>query len=257
MKKVCKSFLLLTVMIFSISTFAYVCFTDTADADGSLSFEYSADDINSGMENMAQYFAGMSDAELEYYIDNHVGMNKKAFESFKAVKDKGIGTYISSEECKIKEYDDYIMADMVINFADEDVKMTAKFQYISEDVIPVDIEFSIISNDEDVSLGSKMSTAGLNTLMGIGTVVIVLIFLSLIISLFAIVPAIQSKKAGKKKEEKIIEKTIEEDVEEELVDDLELVAVITAAIAASENGQADGFVVRSIKRRPQNRWKNA
>ncbi len=257
MKKVCKSFLLLAVMIFSISTFAFVCFTDTADAKKSLSFEYEYDNINSGMENMVQYFSEMSDAELEYYINNSVGMNKKAFESFKEVKDKGIGTYKSVEECKIKEYDDYIMADSVIHFKDEDVKMTAKFQYISDDVIPVDIEFSIISKDKNVSIGSKMSTAGLNTLMGMGTVVIVLIFLSLIISLFAIVPAIQSKKSGKKKAEKITEKIVEEVVEDELVDDLELVAVITAAIAATENGQTDGFVVRSIKRRPQNRWKNA
>lgn len=38
--------------------------------------------------------------------------------------------------------------------------------------------------------------------------------------------------------------------EENLVDDLELVAVITAAIAAaSENESADGLVVRSIVRR--------
>ena len=38
--------------------------------------------------------------------------------------------------------------------------------------------------------------------------------------------------------------------EENLVDDLELVAVITAAIAAaSENESADGLVIRSIIRR--------
>ena len=45
--------------------------------------------------------------------------------------------------------------------------------------------------------------------------------------------------------------------EEELADDLELVAVITAAIAASENTPADGLVVRSIKRAPASKWKRA
>ena len=45
--------------------------------------------------------------------------------------------------------------------------------------------------------------------------------------------------------------------EEELTDDLELVAVITAAIAASENTSADGLVVRSIKRAPVSKWKRA
>jgi len=37
-------------------------------------------------------------------------------------------------------------------------------------------------------------------------------------------------------------------------DDLELVAVITAAIAAQEGTSTDGFVVRSIRRRPSNNW---
>ena len=36
--------------------------------------------------------------------------------------------------------------------------------------------------------------------------------------------------------------------EDEDVDDLELVAVITAAIAASENTSTDGLVVRSIRK---------
>ena len=40
-------------------------------------------------------------------------------------------------------------------------------------------------------------------------------------------------------------------------DDDELVAVIAAAIAASEGTTTDGFVVRSIKRSKNNKWKNA
>ena len=39
------------------------------------------------------------------------------------------------------------------------------------------------------------------------------------------------------------------------VDDLELIAVITAAIAAQEGTTTDGFVVRSIRRRPSNKWR--
>ena len=45
--------------------------------------------------------------------------------------------------------------------------------------------------------------------------------------------------------------------EEDLTDDLELVAVITAAIAASEDTPADGLVVRSIRRVPGSKWKKA
>ena len=39
--------------------------------------------------------------------------------------------------------------------------------------------------------------------------------------------------------------------------DLQLIAVITAAIAASENIPADGIVIRSIRRSSNNNWKRA
>lgn len=42
-----------------------------------------------------------------------------------------------------------------------------------------------------------------------------------------------------------------------LTDDLELVAVITAAIAASTGSSPSGLVVRSIRRAPASKWKNA
>ena len=48
-----------------------------------------------------------------------------------------------------------------------------------------------------------------------------------------------------------------EEEEEDLTDDLELVAVITAAIAASENTSGDGFVVRSIKKANKRNWQRA
>ena len=39
-----------------------------------------------------------------------------------------------------------------------------------------------------------------------------------------------------------------------VTEDEELVAVIAAAIAAAEGTTTDGFVVRSIRRRPSNKW---
>ena len=39
-----------------------------------------------------------------------------------------------------------------------------------------------------------------------------------------------------------------------MTDDGELVAVIAAAIAASEEVPADGVIVRSIRRRKSNKW---
>ena len=108
------------------------------------------------------------------------------------------------------------------------------------------------------SVGELMANAGLNTLIGMGTVFAVLILISLIISCFKVIPKIQENKAKKKapaKEVTGVDNAVTQIVEQEAVvedesDDCELVAVIAAAIAASEGAvTTDGFVVRSIRRR--------
>jgi len=102
------------------------------------------------------------------------------------------------------------------------------------------------------SFGETMAKAGLNTLMGMGTVFIVLILIALLISSFGLISKIQN--AGKKKEkatESAVANAVAQIVENEEAqeDDLELIAVIAAAIAASEGAaSADGYVVRSIRK---------
>ena len=80
--------------------------------------------------------------------------------------------------------------------------------------------------------------------------------ISFLISLFKYIPAIQNAFGKKKDEQKEETKAaVSETVEEvDETDDLELIAVISAAIAAAEETTTDGFVVRSIKRRPSNKW---
>lgn len=108
-------------------------------------------------------------------------------------------------------------------------------------------------NGED--LGEAMAKAGLNTLIGMGTVFVVLILISMIINGFAVIPKLQkafSKKAdeGQSVKENAAPAVQAEEPAVDETDDLELVAVIAAAIAASEGATStDGFVVRSIIRR--------
>lgn len=104
-------------------------------------------------------------------------------------------------------------------------------------------------------LGERMEKAALNTLIGMGTVFIVLIIIIGVISLFKFIPMIQDrlakKNAGNVQESGISAATQMSNVQEDtdVSDDLELVAVIAAAIAASEGAaSADGFVVRSIRK---------
>ena len=128
-----------------------------------------------------------------------------------------------------------------------------------------DLEFVF---DEDMTLESFtvnahygmseiLEKAGLNTLLGMGTVFVMLIFMSFIISLIKYVPALLNGTSKKKKEEAPKAAPAPAPaaaVEEEEVDDTELIAVIAAAIAAAEGTSTDGFVVRSIKRRKSNKW---
>lgn len=112
-------------------------------------------------------------------------------------------------------------------------------------------EFENIAVNVDYSFGEKMEKAALNTVLGMGTVFAVLILISLIISAFSLISKAQNsnKKSEAPQEKKAENVVAQAAVEEELSDDLELVAVISAAIAAYEgSGTTDGFVVRTIRK---------
>lgn len=105
---------------------------------------------------------------------------------------------------------------------------------------------------------AHIGTAFANTLMGMGTVFVMLIFISLLISLFGYIPKLEEKikNIGKKPEPVKAEESakVEQAPQTQVVDpqeDEQLVAVITAAIMASYGSNAvseDKLVVRSIHR---------
>ena len=127
------------------------------------------------------------------------------------------------------------------------------------DVRYADAEFIFNNDISDMVLTSaafnpryttaeKMSKAGLNTVIGMGTVFVMLIVISFIISLFGIFSG-----AGKKKDktEDGIDRAVKQIEKNETAEmgDAQLVAVIAAAIAAYEGTTStDGFVVRSIRK---------
>lgn len=115
-------------------------------------------------------------------------------------------------------------------------------------------ELSSLTVNVSYSFGELMEQAALNTVMGMGTTFVVLIILACLISLFKFIPAWQAS-LSKKKEEPVPEpvdepkEEAEETAEEEVTDDGALIAVIAAAVAASEgHTTTDGFVVRSVRK---------
>ena len=125
------------------------------------------------------------------------------------------------------------------------------------------VSFEFVINDDfslengainpSYTTGQKMYKAVMNTIIGMGTVFIVLIFISFIIGLFKYISVYENRKKEQKEDtasvgvDNAIAQIVSNE-EENVEDDLELIAVITAAIAASEGTSTDGLVVRSIRK---------
>ncbi len=190
--------------------------------------------------------------EYEFYLD--------AVESFnKASEDIGDYKGIISSETDIDE------ERAVINVTIEGTEHNAVVEVILGEKAVEGITTNVI-----YTFGESMERAALNTLLGMGTVFVVLILICFIIYGFKIISVFENRK-NKKTAEKVeapkaapvaaapaLAAEAEPAQEENLTDDLELVAVIAAAIAASEGRTTtDGLVVRSIRKANKNKWQNA
>ncbi len=212
---------------------------------------------------LSEACAKLSDEDIEqniqYFKYNGKEAFIEAFQSFKTAKENGIGEYKGTGAFEILEHSDSLVkTKQVLHFENGDVEFHMSWVYLSvynaADLYEMDFKLA----EEKTSTGEKMKKAGMNTLLGMGTVILVLIFISFIISRFKYIGQLQ-KKNEKQPENNISnapasQPAVQSQVQEELTDDLELVAVITAAIAAAQGTSADGFVVRSIKRAPSSRW---
>lgn len=211
----------------------------------------------------AEELTSYGDEYMEYIMSSYFGYKSNgygvmnAFTSWNSAK-ADMGDLVSVSNASA-DYDDQ-GKDIIVHLDLVGTKRTAQIEAVYED----DLYHTLDSLTTNINwtFGEKMGKAGLNTLMGMGTVFAVLILISLIISLFKFIPNIQAmftKKDKKEVKAEAVENTIAQIVEkEEQTDDLELVAVITAAIAAAgTSGSSDDFVVRSIRRRPNSQWNKA
>ena len=172
-----------------------------------------------------------------------------AMQSWQTSKDELGAKKESNGKTTVTLKDDQYTVTVPVKFE----KANANFVYVFESTgTPVSM-----SVDVQYGLGKTLQRAGLNTLMGVGTVFVMLILLSLLISLFRFIPNPEAKKAAEAKAAKEAQAAViaaaPVQAEENLADDGELVAVIAAAIAAAEGTTTDGFVVRSIRKVKRNR----
>lgn len=232
----------------------YLCtFSDDEMAEYYLD-EYNKDELKYVAESMFYTFLTTYGAELQdegityVYVDGTAFMSgitsfNSAFETIGELEEVG---EVSSE---LKKEGIVVTVEVV----GTESNATAEFIY-SNDIF---LTLEAAALNPSATMGDLMTKAALNTLMGMGTVFAVLILISMLISAMGIIPKLQEKAKQKKTVEaskdakaESVDNTIAQIIEkEELSDDLELVAVISAAIAAYEgSASTDGFVVRSVRR---------
>ena len=227
---------------------------------GSTSMVFAADKVDDSVKNtlvntaegLTDTIIGLADADIENYLNSGDDFTTRAMQSWQSSKDELGSKKDKNGETSVTLKDDQYTVTVPVKFE----KADANFVYVFDSTgTPASL-----SVDVQYGMGKTLQRAGLNTLMGIGTVFVMLVLLSLLISLFKFIPNPEAKKAAEAKAAKAAKAAKEAEVaapvqavEENLADDGELVAVIAAAIAAAEGTTTAGFVVRSIRKVKRNR----
>jgi sodium pump decarboxylase gamma subunit len=194
-------------------------------------------------EGLTETIIPLSDEEIDAYMNSGDEFTENAISSWASSKEE-LGEFKETKDAEVT----YANGEYTVTVPGEFEKADANFVYVfDENAIPTSMNV-----DVQYSMGVTLQRAGLNTLMGIGIVFLMLVFLSFVIYLFRFIPALlEGKKKGSEaapEAPKAVPVPASAPVVEETADDTELIAVIAAAIAASEGTGADGFVVRSIRK---------
>jgi len=243
----------------SLCLFALTACSGAGDAEVTIE-EEAITQMQMVAESYINAFSEMTDEDLAVQMaaatKSKDYVMQTAFKSWESVKED-LGALVSYETATVTLGDEGYIARMNTVFEQRNMEMT----------LMVDEEFTAIqgvSFSPEYTTGEKMTKAGMNTLMGMGVVFVVLIFISWVIGMFKYISVFEAKMKAKNAPAPaapapaaapapVAAPVVEE---EEYVDDTELISVIAAAIAASEGKtSANGLVVRSIKRVPNRSWR--
>ncbi len=259
MKQTLKRLLLMVCM--AACLFSLTACTSGENADTEAVDEYTEQQLCKSAEGLLHELTSVTEEEADIrekaYQKNDDDMMAGAVASWKSVmKDTGSLQSVNSSHAALS--DDGYVCTLQVSFEKRDAEFKVFYEESKGVAYPTSMSIS-----PEYTTKENMAKAGMNTLMGMGTVFAVLIFISLLIGCFKYINVFEGRMKAKKASSAPAAPVAPEApapvaaVEENLADDLELVAVITAAIAASANTSADGLVVRSIRRAPGAKWKRA
>lgn len=204
------------------------------------------------------YFEIWNQTDFQLYIDEGAATDEvvlKQYTEWQEIKNQ-IGAYEGAVETKIEEIEGTIVVTQIEKFTNSNLHFILTFDKVLAEQDPTTAILSIEAVIPNADAGTaNMAKAGMNTLMGMGIVFCVLVFISVVIWLLKFVPMLLDRK---KTEEVTTVPFAPPAAAPAAVaaaretEETELVAVITAAIMAlraEENGGDGSFTVRSIRRR--------
>ena len=212
-------------------------------ADGEID-DQTKTTIETTAEGLTETIIPLTDEQIEAYMESGDDFTENAMTAWNGAKEE-LGDMKETGSVEIEYSNDEYTATVPVTFEKED----AEFIYVfDKNLTPTSL-----SVDVKYSFATTMKNAALNTVMGLGTVFVILVMLIFLISLFQFIPGsgAQEAKAKKKAAEEAAAAPTPVSVAAVPVqeaDNSELIAVIAAAIAASEGTSTDGFVVRSIRK---------
>ena len=265
-----KKFRILLVMMIAVVFSLTGCGPESA-----LKYEIDRQSLIDNEKSTLEYMLNLSDSGKKYTVAQGEEPYASAVSGLMTTNEEA-GAYVSLKETKFTQNKDNIEIVLVCEFEKTEVEVSFVYEaneiyeyrdvYQNADSIlpytPTEITVQAV-----YPMSYYMKQAGSNTLLGMGTVFLVLIFISFIISFFKYIPKAMEKSEKKKiaklnaKAKAEIEKT-QPQVEAPAaapvekpnpMDDSELVAVITAAVYAAyaqggNNVSKDTLIVRSISR---------
>ncbi len=199
--------------------------------------------VSYGEQLVAEIDSIVRQGQTEQYSDDAVfGPALSTYET--SLSDIGEIQGYDNEQAVINDDGDYVI-NIGIDGSDHDADVVIT---VSTTGTPTNVSTNVRYSFEEL-----MEQAALNTVLGMGTTFIILIVLACIISAFGLIGKSQenkNKKAAAQKEAEAPAPVVAEvQPEAPAADDNELIAVIAAAVAASEGKTStDGFVVRSIRK---------
>lgn len=203
--------------------------------------------ITTTAEGLTDAIIPLTDDQIDMYLESGDEFTENAMTAWTDVRDE-VGDLKEAGEAEVEYSNDQYTATVPVEFENLDTEFIYVFEY-DDALTPVSMSVNV-----HYPLSVTLKNAALNTLMGLGTVFVVLALLIFLISLFKFIPGSPAARKEKKKEPvkpaaaSAPVPVAAPAVSAPATDDKELIAVIAAAIAASEGTSPDGFVVRSIRK---------